>query len=104
MSAMTFALVFLFSEETGDLFSMKVIAISTTLVGVVFIVLSLIIRAIVYKTTKQSLEEVEPNNYLDHTEEDDFEGVNNRSKEADSENVEKPKDESHSAVDSEQAY
>ena len=47
--------------------------------------LSLIIRAIVYKTTKQSLEEVEPNNYLDHTEEDDFEGVNNRSKEADSE-------------------
>ena len=85
---------------------MKVIAISTTLVGVVFIVLSLIIRAIVYKTTKQSLEEVEPNNYLDHTEEDDFEGVNNRSKEADSEkeNVEKPKDESHSAVDSEQTH
>ncbi|MFW3517294.1 CPBP family intramembrane glutamic endopeptidase [Staphylococcus caprae] len=105
-AAMTFALVFLFSEETGDLFSMKVIAISTTLVGVVFIVLSLIIRAIVYKTTKQSLEEVEPNNYLDHTEEDDFGGVNNRSKEADSEkeNVEKPKDESHSAVDSEQTH
>ncbi|EFA88541.1 hypothetical protein HMPREF0797_0972 [Staphylococcus epidermidis SK135] len=46
---MTFALVFLFSEETGDLFSMKVIALSTTIVGVSFIIISLIIRAIVYK-------------------------------------------------------
>ena len=31
-ASMTFALVFLFSEETGDLFSMKVIALSTTIV------------------------------------------------------------------------
>ena len=46
---MSFAQVFLFSEETGDLFSMKVIALSTTLVGIVFIILSLIIRFIVYK-------------------------------------------------------
>ena len=74
---MTFALVFLFSEETGDLFSMKVIALSTTIVGVLFIIISLIIRAIAYKTTKQSLDEVQPNNYLDHTEEDDFESHKN---------------------------
>lgn len=76
-AAMTFALVFLFSEETGDLFSMKVIALSTTIVGVLFIIISLIIRAIAYKTTKQSLDEVQPNNYLDHTEEDDFESHKN---------------------------
>ena len=66
-----FAQVFLFSEETGDLFSMKVIALSTTLVGIVFIILSLIIRFIVYKTTNRSLDEVEPNNYLDHMNDDD---------------------------------
>lgn len=52
---------------------MKVIALSTTIVGVLFIIISLIIRAIAYKTTKQSLDQVQPNNYLDHTEEDDFE-------------------------------
>ena len=68
---MSFAQVFLFSEETGDLFSMKVIALSTTLVGIVFIILSLIIRFIVYKTTNRSLDEVEPNNYLDHMNDDD---------------------------------
>ena len=78
-AAMTFALVFLFSEETGDLLSMKVIALSTTIVGVLFIIISLIIRAIAYKTTKQSLDEVQPNNYLDHTEEDDFESHKNDS-------------------------
>ena len=38
---------------------MKVIALSTTIVGVSFIIISLIIRAIVYKTTKQSLDEVD---------------------------------------------
>ena len=70
-AAMTFALVFLFSEETGDIFSMKVIALSTTLVGAVFIIASLIIRAIVYQTTKQNLDEIEPNSYLSHTEDDD---------------------------------
>ena len=46
---------------------MKVIALSTTIVGVLFIIISLIIRAIAYKTTKQSLDQVQPNNYLDHT-------------------------------------
>ena len=71
-AAMTFAQVFLFSEETGDLFSMKVIALSTTLVGIIFIILSLIIRFIVYKTTNRSLDEVEPNNYLDHVNDDDI--------------------------------
>ena len=70
-ASMTFALVFLFSEETGDLFSMKVIALSTTIVGVSFIILSLIIRAIVYKTTKQSLDEVDPNNYLSHIQDEE---------------------------------
>ncbi len=69
-ASMTFALVFLFSEETGDLFSMKVIALSTTIVGVSFII-SLIIRAIVYKTTKQSLDEVDPNNYLSHIQDEE---------------------------------
>ena len=70
-ASMTFALVFLFSEETGDLFSMKVIALSTTIVGVSFIIISLIIRAIVYKTTKQSLDEVDPNNYLSHIQDEE---------------------------------
>ena len=68
-ASMSFAQVFLFSEET-DLFSMKVIALSTTLVGIVFIILSLIIRFIVYKHNR-SLDEVEPNNYLDHMNDDD---------------------------------
>ncbi|MCS5348096.1 CPBP family intramembrane metalloprotease [Staphylococcus aureus] len=65
-ASMTFGLVFLFSEEIGDLFSIKVIAISTAIVAVAYIGLSLIIRGIVYLTTKRSLDEVEPNNYLDH--------------------------------------
>ena len=50
---------------------MKVIALSTTIVGVSFIILSLIIRAIVYKTTKQSLDEVDPNNYLSHIQDEE---------------------------------
>ena len=50
---------------------MKVIALSTTIVGVSFIIISLIIRAIVYKTTKQSLDEVDPNNYLSHIQDED---------------------------------
>merc|ERR1712126_481975 len=65
-AAMSFGLVFLFSEEIGDLFSMKVIALATTAVGLIYIILSLMIRAIFYKKTNQSLDEVEPNNYLDH--------------------------------------
>ena len=50
---------------------MKVIALSTTIVGVSFIIISLIIRAIVYKTTKQSLDEVDPNNYLSHIQDEE---------------------------------
>ncbi|MDU2136144.1 MAG: CPBP family intramembrane glutamate endopeptidase, partial [Staphylococcus warneri] len=69
-AAMSFGLVFLFSEEIGDLFSMKVIALATTAVGLIYIILSLIIRAIFYKKTNQNLDEVEPNNYLDHVSDD----------------------------------
>ncbi|ANZ32670.1 CPBP family intramembrane glutamic endopeptidase [Staphylococcus carnosus] len=65
-AAMTFALVFFFSEEVGDLFSMKVIALSTAAVAVVYIILSLIIRACLYYFTKDSLEEVDPDNYLEY--------------------------------------
>ena len=67
---MTFGLIFLFSEEIGDLFSIKVIAISTAIVAVGYIGLSLIIRGIAYLTTRRNLEELEPNNYLDHVNDD----------------------------------
>lgn len=68
---MTFGLIFLFSEEIGDLFSIKVIAISTAIVAVGYIGLSLIIRGIAYLTTRRNLEELEPNNYLDHVNDDE---------------------------------
>lgn len=90
-ASMSFAQVFLFSEETGDLFSMKVIALSTTLVGIVFIILSLIIRFIVYKTTNRSLDEVEPNNYLDHMNDDDT-TTSNETKSEDHEHNDKKTD------------
>ncbi|HGZ9248628.1 TPA: CPBP family intramembrane glutamic endopeptidase SdpC [Staphylococcus aureus] len=70
-ASMTFGLIFLFSEEIGDLFSIKVIAISTAIVAVGYIGLSLIIRGIAYLTTRQNLEELEPNNYLDHVNDDE---------------------------------
>ncbi|HIH0086642.1 TPA: CPBP family intramembrane glutamic endopeptidase SdpC [Staphylococcus aureus] len=70
-ASMTFGLIFLFSEEIGDLFSIKVIAISTAIVAVGYIVLSLIIRGIAYLTTRRNLEELEPNNYLDHVNDDE---------------------------------
>ncbi|HDG4773678.1 TPA: CPBP family intramembrane metalloprotease SdpC [Staphylococcus aureus] len=70
-ASMTFALIFLFSEEIGDLFSIKVIAISTAIVAVGYIGLSLIIRGIAYLTTRRNLEELEPNNYLDHVNDDE---------------------------------
>lgn len=70
-ASMTFGLIFLFSEEIGDLFSIKVIAISTAIVAVVYIGLSLIIRGIAYLTTRRNLEELEPNNYLDHVNDDE---------------------------------
>lgn len=66
-----FGLIFLFSEEIGDLFSIKVIAISTAIVAVGYIGLSLIIRGIAYLTTRRNLEELEPNNYLDHVNDDE---------------------------------
>lgn len=65
-AAMSIPLVFLFNEELGNVFAMKVIALATTGVTVVYIALSLIIRLIIYLTTKRSLDEVEKNNYLDH--------------------------------------
>lgn len=70
-ASMTFGLIFLFSEEIGDLFSIKVIAISTAIVAVGHIGLSLIIRGIAYLTTRRNLEELEPNNYLDHVNDDE---------------------------------
>lgn len=70
-ASMTFGLIFLFSEEIGDLFSIKVIAISTTIVAVGYIGLSLIIRGVAYLTTRRNLEELEPNNYLDHVNDDE---------------------------------
>ncbi|HCZ7225571.1 TPA: CPBP family intramembrane metalloprotease SdpC [Staphylococcus aureus] len=70
-ASMTFGLIFLFSEEIGDLFSIKVIAISTAIVAVGYIGLSLIIRGIAYLTTRPNLEELEPNNYLDHVNDDE---------------------------------
>ncbi|HFE6569255.1 TPA: CPBP family intramembrane glutamic endopeptidase SdpC [Staphylococcus aureus] len=70
-ASMTFGLIFLFSEEIGDLFSIKVIAISTAIVAVGYIGLSLIIRGIAYLTTRRNLEELEPNNYLDHINDDE---------------------------------
>lgn len=70
-ASMTFGLIFLFSEEIGDLFSIKVIAISTAIVAVGYIGLSLIIRGIAYLTTRRNLEELEPNNYLDHANDDE---------------------------------
>lgn len=70
-ASMTFGLIFLFSEEIGDLFSIKVIAISTAIVAVGYIGLSLIIRDVAYLTTRRNLEELEPNNYLDHVNDDE---------------------------------
>ncbi|HCV0721260.1 TPA: CPBP family intramembrane metalloprotease SdpC [Staphylococcus aureus] len=70
-ASMTFGLIFLFSEEIGDLFSIKVIAISTAIVAVGYIGLSLIIRGIAYLTTRRNLEELGPNNYLDHVNDDE---------------------------------
>lgn len=43
-ASMTFAKVFFFSEEIGDVFSMKVLAYSTASVAIVVVVLGLIMR------------------------------------------------------------
>lgn len=86
-ASMTFGLIFLFSEEIGDLFSIKVIAISTAIVAVGYIGLSLIIRGIAYLTTRRNLEELEPNNYLDHVNDD--EETNHTEAEKSSSNIKK---------------
>lgn len=68
-AAMSFGLVFLFNEELGYVFSMKVIALSTTAVAAIYIILSYIIRIFFYFFTKRNLDEVDDNNYLDHVNE-----------------------------------
>ncbi|MFQ3844137.1 CPBP family glutamic-type intramembrane protease [Staphylococcus pseudoxylosus] len=70
-ASMSFGLVFLFNEELGEVFAMKVIALSTVAVAVVYILINLIIRVILYFFTKRNLDEVEENNYLDHVNEDE---------------------------------
>ncbi|WP_306439772.1 CPBP family glutamic-type intramembrane protease [Staphylococcus marylandisciuri] len=69
-TAMSFGLVLLFNEELGNIFAMKVIALSTSGVALGYIVLTLIIRGIAYLFTRKNLDEVEANNYLDHVNEE----------------------------------
>ncbi|MEJ7271922.1 lysostaphin resistance protein A, partial [Staphylococcus epidermidis] len=47
-AAMSFGLVFLFNEELGNVFAMKVIALATTVVAAGYILLTLIIRGVTY--------------------------------------------------------
>ncbi|SCS69632.1 CPBP family intramembrane glutamic endopeptidase [Staphylococcus caeli] len=83
-AAMSFGLVFLFNEELGEVFAMKVIALSTVVVAIVYLLLSLIIRVLLYFFTKRNLEEVDENNYLDHVNDDneDEDSVNTDSTES----------------------
>jgi len=82
-AAMSFGLVFLFNEELGEVFAMKVIALSTVVVAIVYLLLSLIIRVLLYFFTKRNLEEVDENNYLDHVNDDSEDYVNTESPEKD---------------------
>ncbi|WP_436860313.1 CPBP family glutamic-type intramembrane protease [Staphylococcus caeli] len=75
-AAMSFGLVFLFNEELGEVFAMKVIALSTVVVAIVYILLSLIIRVLLYFFTKRNLDEVDENNYLDHVNDDSEDNIN----------------------------
>ncbi len=68
-ATMSFGFVFLFNEELGDVFPMKVIALTTAAVAAVYILLSIIVRSILYFFTKRNLDEVDDNNYLDHVNE-----------------------------------
>ena len=80
-AAMSFGLVFLFNEELGNVFAMKVIALATTVVAAGYILLTLIIRGVTYLFTRKSLDEVEANNYMDHLNEDsDLETADDRKK------------------------
>lgn len=63
---MSFGLVFLFNEELGNVFAMKVIALSTVAVGLVYLILSTIVRVILYFFTRRNFDEIEENNYMDH--------------------------------------
>ncbi|KRG08172.1 CPBP family intramembrane glutamic endopeptidase [Staphylococcus sp. NAM3COL9] len=68
-ATMSFGLVFLFNEELGEVFPMKVMALTTVAVAAVYILLSIIVRTILYFFTKRNLDEVDDNNYLDHVNE-----------------------------------
>lgn len=68
---MSFGLVFLFNEELGNTFAMKIIAYSTIAVGLVYLILSMIIRAILYFFTRRNFDEIEDNNYMDHLNDED---------------------------------
>lgn len=73
---MSFGLVFLFNEELGNVFAMKVIALSTVAVGVVYLLITMIIRVILYFFTKRNLDEIEENNYIDHLDDESHLDVN----------------------------
>ncbi|MBF0738040.1 CPBP family intramembrane metalloprotease [Staphylococcus arlettae] len=73
---MSFGLVFLFNEELGNVFAMKVIALSTVAVGVVYLLITMIIRVILYFFTKRNLDEIEENNYMDHLDDESHLDVN----------------------------
>ncbi|MFY2828320.1 type II CAAX prenyl endopeptidase Rce1 family protein [Staphylococcus arlettae] len=73
---MSFGLVFLFNEELGNVFAMKVIALSTVAVGVVYLLITMIIRVILYFFTKRNLDEIEENNYMDHLDDESYLDVN----------------------------
>ncbi|PTH35158.1 CPBP family intramembrane metalloprotease domain-containing protein [Staphylococcus arlettae] len=73
---MSFGLVFLFNEELGNVFAMKVITLSTVAVGVVYLLITMIIRVILYFFTKRNLDEIEENNYMDHLDDESHLDVN----------------------------
>lgn len=68
---MSFGLVFLFNEELGNVFAMKVVAYSTVVVGIVYLILSMIVRVILYFFTRRNFDEIEENNYMDHLNDED---------------------------------
>lgn len=85
-AAMSFAQIFLFSEELGDLFSMKVIAVSTAAIGIIYLILSYTLRLLIYLFTNRNLNESEPNNYLEkmnENEENDDETFDNSNRNED---------------------
>ncbi|HJF67899.1 MAG TPA: CPBP family intramembrane metalloprotease [Staphylococcus kloosii] len=79
---MSFGLVFLFNEELGNIFAMKIIAYSTVAVGLVYLILSMIIRAILYFFTRRNFEEIEDNNYMDHLNDEDEIAASNKHNES----------------------